>query len=120
MIDWNEVSPVGLIVFMTAGILLMVFPRFVMAPLLKVFRSVKPVIMKPVEEELPDWSKAPKNAKYVAQDVTGEWRWHSTKPKFTPEGYWVSSTPMVFRAGFTVPSSEDFITLCSKSLQKRP
>lgn len=121
MIDWNQVNPTGLTIFMTLGILLMVFPRFMMTPLLKLSRALKPIIMKPVEESLPDWNSAPDWAAYVAQEPTGEWRWHNKKPKRTSEGGWISTAPVAAsRAGYTKVPTDAGADYLLKTLQKRP
>lgn len=80
------------------------------------FRFQKNLILNLKKERLPDWSKAPEWAKYVAQDQNGTWRWHFQKPKLT-NGYWTSALPTKFNhAGFSKINGNSF----EKSLQAKP
>lgn len=93
-----------IILFLIGGGLMMIFPKYILGWLLPVFRSIFTLIKGEMEEEIPVRSKAPDWARVVAQDHTGEWRWHRTTPLLT-NGYWISSSPEFDRAGFTKPHS---------------
>ena len=45
----------------------------------------------------PDWSTAPKLAKYLAMDKDGEWFWFSRKPSAGTSG-WLFSRGIAWRA----------------------
>jgi hypothetical protein len=65
-----------------------------------IFRALKNIILGYRGAYYPQKDKAPYWAKYVAQDVTGEWRWHKDMPVLK-EGYWRSLSPTFDRAGYS-------------------
>lgn len=68
------------------------------------------------KEKLPDWSKAPEWARFVAQDQNGTWRWHFKKPKLV-DGFWVSVFISKYdHAGYSKIIEKSF----EKSLQEKP
>lgn len=83
--------------FIAFGILLFAFPK----KLLFMFRFMRGFFLPKKEEKYPLWSEAPKNAKHLAQDDDGIWRWHVIKPKLI-NGKWVSNEfAAMHEAGYT-------------------
>jgi hypothetical protein len=101
------------IAFVGGVMYLMVFKPQV---LFAFFRFQRNIFINLKKERLPDWTKAPEWAKYVAQDQNGTWRWHFQKPKLT-NGYWTSNLPTSYNhAGFSKINGNSF----EKSLQSKP
>jgi len=99
------------IVFLFMGLML-----FKPKILLGFFRFQRNLFINLKKQRLPDWSKAPGWAKYVAQDSTGTWRWHFKKPKLV-DGFWVSQAISKYdHAGFSKIVEKSF----EKSLQEKP
>lgn len=82
--------------------------------ILAMFRSIQFIKTKPKQiESMPDWSKAPKGAKWLAQDSDGLWRWHAIKPK-NVEGYWASNEfASINLAGYTKVNGTDYLNSLS-------
>lgn len=47
----------------------------------------------------PDWKGAPKQAKYLAQDVDGSWWWYENEPDVDHNGWYASGG--IWRASLT-------------------
>lgn len=117
MIDWNLVNGWDIAIFGGIALLIFIFPK-TLKILLPIFRPMKNILIPEIKESLPDWSQSPDWATYVAQDITGEWRWHNRKPKLDENGFWIGSTApeSITRAGFTFTIGDEYKT----SLTKRP
>lgn len=113
----EEVLQSGELYFFLGFVLVvMILMYFRPKVLLAFFRIPRNIFINLKKEQLPDWSKAPKWAKFVAQDSNGTWRWHYHKPKLV-DGYWISVLPTTFNhAGFSKISEKSF----EKSLQAKP
>lgn len=114
MIDWNSFNIWEFIPFAIFALIII----FVPTVLLPFFRFFSKMIIKPKKEEVPDWTKAPDWAKYLAQNIDGIWKWHNKKPVLDAnDGKWYStSLESLNYAGYTPPKGEEY----KKSVQAKP